>query len=186
LYNIKREEVRRLKSHKENLKERRCPKVKKSKKLFTSLLSIAMLVSCVTAIPSSATAYNLSDLPLTSTANGWQSLERSLFVQRFANYRNNAGLTEDGYFGPLTETAVKTFQRAEGLSPDGIVGTNTWTKIYDRINFVGNVGNRSIYSAIDVYSGGVSARLWTGSTYEWCRAYTVGGVLVIVADKVIL
>lgn len=30
-----------------------------------------------------------------------------------------------GYYGPLTEAAVIQFQEANGLSPDGIVGTNT-------------------------------------------------------------
>ncbi|MEQ9359336.1 peptidoglycan-binding protein [Coleofasciculus chthonoplastes] len=30
-----------------------------------------------------------------------------------------------GYYGPLTEAAVIQFQQANGLSPDGIVGTNT-------------------------------------------------------------
>jgi putative chitinase len=32
-------------------------------------------------------------------------------------------------FGPKTEAAVKAFQAANGLTPDGIVGPSTWTKI---------------------------------------------------------
>lgn len=32
----------------------------------------------------------------------------------------------DGIFGPLTEEAVKEFQKANGLIVDGIVGNNTW------------------------------------------------------------
>jgi uncharacterized protein (TIGR02594 family) len=35
----------------------------------------------------------------------------------------------DGEFGPITEGAVKGFQRACGLEPDGIVGPQTWSKI---------------------------------------------------------
>lgn len=35
-------------------------------------------------------------------------------------------LMVDGIFGPLTEEAVKEFQKANGLKVDGIVGVNTW------------------------------------------------------------
>ena len=35
----------------------------------------------------------------------------------------------DGSFGAETENAVKAFQRDKGLSDDGIVGKNTWTKL---------------------------------------------------------
>lgn len=35
----------------------------------------------------------------------------------------------DGIFGSGTENAVKAFQRAMGLTADGIVGVNTWTKL---------------------------------------------------------
>jgi hypothetical protein len=32
----------------------------------------------------------------------------------------------DGQYGPVTEAAVREFQRTQGLTPDGIVGTETW------------------------------------------------------------
>ena len=35
----------------------------------------------------------------------------------------------DGSFGPITENAVRLFQRENALSPDGIVGCLTWTKL---------------------------------------------------------
>lgn len=38
-------------------------------------------------------------------------------------------LVEDGKFGSLTEEAVKAFQKANGLKPDGIVGEKTWGKL---------------------------------------------------------
>lgn len=38
-------------------------------------------------------------------------------------------LQADGIFGPLTEEAVKEFQKANSLSVDGIVGAKTWAKL---------------------------------------------------------
>ena len=43
-------------------------------------------------------------------------------------------LKADGVFGPLTEEAVKDFQRSNGLKVDGIVGTNTLSKLNLSVN----------------------------------------------------
>jgi peptidoglycan hydrolase-like protein with peptidoglycan-binding domain len=39
---------------------------------------------------------------------------------------HGAQLATDGIFGPLTKSAVTSFQTAHGLAPDGIVGNQTW------------------------------------------------------------
>lgn len=46
-------------------------------------------------------------------------------------YRDSDGdiLEVDNDFGEATEYAVRAFQRANGLSADGIVGFNTWTAL---------------------------------------------------------
>ena len=43
-------------------------------------------------------------------------------------------LKTDGIFGPLTEEAVKDFQRSNGLEVDGIVGDNTLSKLSLSVN----------------------------------------------------
>ena len=47
-----------------------------------------------------------------------------LLVRRTLSYKQI-----DGIFGPVTKTAVEEFQRADGLSADGIVGPVTWGKL---------------------------------------------------------
>ena len=42
---------------------------------------------------------------------------------------------DDGKFGYTTEQAVRTFQRREGLKVDGIVGTETYSRIQYRLGF---------------------------------------------------
>lgn len=46
------------------------------------------------------------------------------------NY-NARTLEWDGKFGPSTKSAVETFQAAQGLTVDGIVGADTWTRLLD-------------------------------------------------------
>lgn len=49
-------------------------------------------------------------------------------LQRTLNARvtPSPGLTDDGDFGPMTESAVIAFQKAKGIEPNGVVGRETW------------------------------------------------------------
>ena len=53
----------------------------------------------------------------------------------------NAGLNTlaiDGTFGPQTTQAVVAYQRFAGLTPDGIVGEQTWNRMYQDYIGIGN------------------------------------------------
>ena len=40
----------------------------------------------------------------------------------------------DGVIGHQTKTAIKAFQQAEGLNPDGVVGSRTWKKLQKHLD----------------------------------------------------
>lgn len=54
-------------------------------------------------------------------------------LQKLLN-RTGAKLDPDGVFGPKTFAAVKQFQRTRHLTPDGIVGKETWPCLVDGVN----------------------------------------------------
>ncbi len=50
-------------------------------------------------------------------------------VQTLLKNRAGAGIMADGRFGPKTRDAVRAFQRAKGLTADGVVGARTWAAL---------------------------------------------------------
>lgn len=59
-----------------------------------------------------------------ATTNGAVSTLQALLNAKFS-----AGLVVDGFFGPVTENAVKNFQSANGIPATGVVDTRTWTAL---------------------------------------------------------
>ncbi|CAI9401361.1 peptidoglycan-binding protein [Aestuariimicrobium sp. T2.26MG-19.2B] len=51
-----------------------------------------------------------------------------VYLQQRLN-ENGYSLSTDGQFGPATESAVRSFQRGNGLTADGVVGPNTWAAL---------------------------------------------------------
>lgn len=80
----------------------------------------------------------VNNLPLVSRSHNsrgvWARRVQSLLAAngvRVSNTFNSQGYA-DGIIGPGSESAIKGFQRTRGLSNDGIVGKNTWTKLLGR------------------------------------------------------
>jgi peptidoglycan hydrolase-like protein with peptidoglycan-binding domain len=128
---------------------------------FISILLLFVLTLSLT-IPVFATAY-------TSNPNyAWGSHMRlqqigSAGVQTRAIQRVLAQLNYviavDGSFGNITDTVVRAYQRANNLTIDGLVGTNTWNSLQSQLRFqwrdshgynqysVGTSSNSSIWYA---------------------------------------
>ena len=49
--------------------------------------------------------------------------------QKLLNSKANAGLVEDGDYGPKTMAAVESYQDDQGLAVDGITGPKTWAAL---------------------------------------------------------
>lgn len=60
-----------------------------------------------------------------------------LVLQDALNALGHTGSGLDGYFGSGTRSAVVNFQRAQGLSANGVVDCNTWRRLTSLANGIG-------------------------------------------------
>ena len=109
------------------------------KKLLTAIAMVMALVFIGAAFAPAALAvsyapYDWSRWPQQRRYD--YDIRYTYAIQRFLRDRYNlhdSQMETDGIFGPDTEEWVKQFQRDNGLSVDGIVGTETWKKMRARI-----------------------------------------------------
>jgi hypothetical protein len=71
------------------------------------------------------TSQLMSELPTLRMDSSGSSVERA---QALLNV-SGASLKEDGRFGSKTDYATRVFQRSKGLTSDGIIGRNTWSRL---------------------------------------------------------
>ncbi len=107
-----------------------------------------------------ATSNNISNVltsyPGTALRQGSQGED----VRKIQNYLNRirknyplipAIANPNGYFGPDTENAVRTFQQVFNLTADGVVGRNTWNRIsyiYTAVARLGELDSEGVYENI--------------------------------------
>jgi hypothetical protein len=102
--------------------------------MATKLWRPRLLVMAVVAVLAAGVA-GVGAPPATAFSQAFfptQNLnDRGVDVQAIQYLLQQAGqnVDADGVFGASTDTAVRAFQSAKGLSVDGIVGPNTWAKL---------------------------------------------------------
>ncbi len=90
-------------------------------------MTVGMLALLVLALP--------FFYPQAAAARTWPTVrkgdsgENVVTLQASLSYRGYS-VGVDGAFGPGTETVVKSFQQANGLSADGIVGAQSWETLF--------------------------------------------------------
>ena len=89
-----------------------------------------------------AYSYPGSPLRLGSTGSSVVQIQASL-NQVARNYPAIPRVAADGIFGPETERAVRIFQQAFNLAPDGVVGKATWYKLVQLYVAIGKLNELS-------------------------------------------
>jgi peptidoglycan hydrolase-like protein with peptidoglycan-binding domain len=64
------------------------------------------------------------------TLTGGSSGEPVRLLQQQLNAVTGSAVVADGHFSPRTTSAVRAFQRAHGMTPDGTVERSTWIALF--------------------------------------------------------
>ncbi|GMA63463.1 peptidoglycan-binding protein [Alicyclobacillus fastidiosus] len=94
---------------------------------FLVVSTFPMLLSVATPI----VAYAQTTEPTVQTGSTGSAV---VTLQKDLNSLGYSVGSVDGDFGPMTRSGVETFQRAHGLTVDGIVGPETWGAILSAVN----------------------------------------------------
>ena len=103
-------------------------------------------------------------------------------------------ITADGIFGKNSEAAVKAYQKAHGLTPDGIVGPHTWeslgfpitNRFIDEIIIHCSATKEGINYSVDKIDAAHKARKFSTYTDEKGKIRYIGYHYIILLDGTII
>ena len=89
-----------------------------------------------------------------------------------AYYEEIPVITDDGFFGPQTEEAVIAAQKLFGLTPDGVVGEQTWDAIYSAyLSIVQSNPELTTPEGIPVFPGRLMVEGMSGDDVEQAQTF---------------
>ena len=96
--------------------------------------------------------------------SGYTGTDVVLVQKRLAELKYLASTAQSGVYDTATMTAVKQFQKAHGLTQDGLAGTKTFTILFSAsaVSYNGDISN---YSTLHIYYNSVDTSL-TGSVQK--------------------
>lgn len=97
------------------------------RQLFTSLLGFLTLTSNIFVISTSSFSSPAIQKPVLQIGSQGEEVSQVQAALKLLGYYNGE---VSGTYNELTVIAVSRFQQAAGLSVDGIVGLETWTKLF--------------------------------------------------------
>jgi len=100
------------------------------KLIITLALSAVFMLGMV--LPAYAVTWNTTIMPQIGNGSANGAVRGAQWVLTDVNTYYKYGCspgTVDGIFGPNTLAGTKAYQKAKGLTADGIIGINTWGKM---------------------------------------------------------
>ncbi len=89
-----------------------------------------------------------------------------------AYYAEIPELTDDGFFGPQTESAVIAAQKLFGIPADGIIGEQTWDALYSAyLSIVQSNPNLTTPEGIPVFPGRLMVEGMSGADVEQAQTF---------------
>ncbi|MEH0823498.1 MULTISPECIES: peptidoglycan-binding protein [unclassified Micromonospora] len=131
----------------------------------------SLAVLTMLAAPSAAHAAT-PNWPTLSTGTGGANVSTAQFLLR----HHGRTLTVDGYYSAGTAAATSSFQSANGLAADGIVGPLTWGKLVVTLDVgANNNAVRALQTALNKYGYGLTVDgVWGASTTTAVSAFKSG------------
>lgn len=125
-------------------------------KKFTKIISVVMVLAI--AIATFAPAALASEM--ISAPSGWTNMPQqstssyssrvTKAIQTYMNAAMNQSFAVDGFYNSETAGVVRVYQMLQDLTPDAIVGPNTWSRMYSNMRNYLNSNNETYYFSVRI------------------------------------